>query len=154
MPETELMVLQCVGPSMLPTFNERGDLVLMEHYSVFAEKIRSGRVPDTSCKELGIGSLLQGYLRDGFQCRRHCCGEEHAEPQICSLQEGFGSGRRSNHSETLCGHREALQHNCKLLPPSYNASARNANSFCGLILLRQWLHTYKRHAAVLPYQDF
>ena len=29
---------------MLPTFNERGDLVFMEHYSVYAEDIRSGRV--------------------------------------------------------------------------------------------------------------
>ena len=27
---------------MLPTFNEHGDLVLLEHYSVWAEKIKAG----------------------------------------------------------------------------------------------------------------
>ena len=34
--------MQCVGPSMLPTFNEKGDLVLLEHYSVYAARIQPG----------------------------------------------------------------------------------------------------------------
>jgi len=34
---------QCVGPSMLPTFNANGDLVLTEHYSVYMQKIQPGR---------------------------------------------------------------------------------------------------------------
>jgi signal peptidase I len=34
----------CVGPSMLPTFNARGDLLLQEYLSVFAELIRVGDV--------------------------------------------------------------------------------------------------------------
>ena len=33
---------QCVGPSMLPTFNKSGDVVLFEHLSVFAKAIQPG----------------------------------------------------------------------------------------------------------------
>lgn len=31
-----------MGPSMLPTFNARGDLLLQEYLSVYAERIRVG----------------------------------------------------------------------------------------------------------------
>lgn len=34
----------CVGPSMLPTFNENGDLVLTEHFSVYLQRIQPGDV--------------------------------------------------------------------------------------------------------------
>ena len=33
---------QCVGPSMLPTFNARGDLLLQEWLSVYTERIKAG----------------------------------------------------------------------------------------------------------------
>ena len=36
--------LQCTGPSMLPTFNQRGDVALLEHLSVLAERIEVGDV--------------------------------------------------------------------------------------------------------------
>jgi signal peptidase I len=35
---------QCVGPSMLPTFNKQGDVALLEHVSVWAGRIRTGDV--------------------------------------------------------------------------------------------------------------
>lgn len=34
----------CKGPSMLPTFNTWGDLLLQEYYSVYAERVRVGDV--------------------------------------------------------------------------------------------------------------
>ncbi|KAG6553570.1 hypothetical protein Mapa_004483 [Marchantia paleacea] len=37
-------VHQCLGPSMLPTFNVAGDILLLEHLSVKFEKVRSGDV--------------------------------------------------------------------------------------------------------------
>ena len=33
---------QCVGPSMLPTFNRSGDIVLFEHLSVVAKAVQPG----------------------------------------------------------------------------------------------------------------
>src|SRR5690349_19866964 len=48
-------VLQCVGPSMLPTFNARGDLLLQEWFSVYTERIRVG--------ESGFDPGLNGLLR-------------------------------------------------------------------------------------------
>lgn len=35
---------QCLGPSMLPTFNVAGDILLLEHLSVAFDKIRPGDV--------------------------------------------------------------------------------------------------------------
>lgn len=37
-------VTMCLGPSMLPTFNYRGDVVLMERVSVFANGVNRGDV--------------------------------------------------------------------------------------------------------------
>ena len=37
-------VTMCLGPSMLPTFNHRGDVVLMERVSVFANGVNRGDV--------------------------------------------------------------------------------------------------------------
>jgi len=36
--------LQCVGPSMLPTFNTRGDVALVEHASVAFRRLHVGDV--------------------------------------------------------------------------------------------------------------
>ena len=37
-------VTMCLGPSMLPTFNKKGDIVLLEHFSKFRRKIERGDV--------------------------------------------------------------------------------------------------------------
>ena len=37
-------VTMCLGPSMLPTFNHRGDVVLMERVSVLVEGVENGDV--------------------------------------------------------------------------------------------------------------
>ncbi|KAL0039196.1 hypothetical protein WJX77_011118 [Trebouxia sp. C0004] len=34
----------CTGPSMFPTLNSRGDLILLEHFSIFAKIIKVGDV--------------------------------------------------------------------------------------------------------------
>ena len=36
--------LQCVGPSMMPTFNPRGDVAILEHVSVWSGRIAAGDV--------------------------------------------------------------------------------------------------------------
>ena len=54
--------MQCVGPSMLPTFNEKGDLVLLEHYSVYAERIQPGR-----CLMVPLFSAMDSHSH--CQCR-------------------------------------------------------------------------------------
>jgi signal peptidase I len=37
-------VTMCLGPSMLPTFNHRGDVVLMERVSVLVDGVENGDV--------------------------------------------------------------------------------------------------------------
>jgi signal peptidase I len=39
-----VFVCQCLGPSMLPTFNVSGDILLLEHLSSKFEKVRPGDV--------------------------------------------------------------------------------------------------------------
>jgi signal peptidase I len=34
--------VQCVGPSMMPTFNSRGDIIIMEHLSVYNGQVDIG----------------------------------------------------------------------------------------------------------------
>lgn len=36
--------MQCIGPSMMPTFNPRGDVTLVEHVSVWTNNIQIGDV--------------------------------------------------------------------------------------------------------------
>lgn len=36
--------VQCIGPSMMPTFNPRGDVTLVEHVSVWTRNIQIGDV--------------------------------------------------------------------------------------------------------------
>ena len=51
--------LQCVGPSMLPTFNARGDLLLQEWFSVYTERIKVGE-PGGFCWKLCLGMSTIG----------------------------------------------------------------------------------------------
>ena len=63
-------LMQCVGPSMLPTFNEKGDLVLLEHYSVYAERIQPGR-----CFMVPLFPATDSQLH--CQCR--CLSDAHTD---------------------------------------------------------------------------
>ena len=42
----------CLGPSMLPTFNHRGDVVLMERVSVLVDGVENGDVVIAKPKKL------------------------------------------------------------------------------------------------------
>lgn len=49
----------CVGPSMMPTFNPRGDVAILEHVSVWTHNIKVGEMgPD----HVGGGGLVCGSL--------------------------------------------------------------------------------------------
>lgn len=73
-------VTMCIGPSMMPTFNSAGDLVLVEHISVLRNKLRTGDVvvaksptnPDqTVCKRIiGFeGSMIQASKRHRYDSK-------------------------------------------------------------------------------------
>ena len=44
--------MQCVGPSMLPTLQPRGDVLLHEKASVLLQRIRVGEPPKQCCCKL------------------------------------------------------------------------------------------------------
>jgi signal peptidase I len=37
-----LVIAQCMGPSMLPTFNTRGDVLMLEHFTTQWKRISVG----------------------------------------------------------------------------------------------------------------
>lgn len=53
LPTSDVVSLQCMGPSMLPTFNTRGDVLLLEHFSTYLRRIEIG-----DCLFLALLELL------------------------------------------------------------------------------------------------
>ena len=49
--------MQCVGPSMLPTFNSFGDIVLYEHFSAYTNTIEKGQ-PGYTVPQKGPARIL------------------------------------------------------------------------------------------------
>ena len=44
--DDESVTLQCWGPSMLPTFNNKGDVLMLEHFTTHLRYIRVGELSD------------------------------------------------------------------------------------------------------------
>ena len=86
---TETAPSQCVGPSMLPTFNARGDLLLQEWLSVYTERIKVGE-SDFACCEVSPlhvqhshdGSPLQAFALQSLS-RPHTASDQ----MLSMLQE-------------------------------------------------------------------
>jgi hypothetical protein len=97
--------VQCLGPSMLPTFNVSGDILLLEHLSVTFEKIRAGDVVMARspvnprvmvCKRvLGLeGDRVTVHPTSSRGQIRHI-QVRHEHNASCSLQEPRISCKRS-----------------------------------------------------------
>mmetsp|Transcript_24092 Transcript_24092/g.37817 ORF Transcript_24092/g.37817 Transcript_24092/m.37817 type:complete len:184 (+) Transcript_24092:33-584(+) len=80
--EHVLDVTICIGPSMLPTFNTEGDVVLVEFFSTRLQKLKSGDVvvaksptnpKQTVCKRIcGMpGDIVQVAPSHSFAAARH-----------------------------------------------------------------------------------
>jgi hypothetical protein len=84
-------VTMCLGPSMLPTFNHRGDVVLMERVSVLVEGVENGDVvisrspanpKHTVCKRV-LGRTGRPHRgSDGGQLRGLVAGQGPERPPV------------------------------------------------------------------------
>lgn len=123
---------QCVGPSMMPTFNPRGDIALLEHVTVWSGRVvvgdvvlaRSAQNPrHMVCKRvLGLegDTGACGAQSCAGTCCQRCSPEQHraADPACCcddQRRSPLGGGCWSGcwHSgETVCRAAALPGHTC------------------------------------------
>lgn len=75
---------QCVGPSMMPTFNPRGDIALLEHVSVWSGRVAAGDVVlarSVQNPRHMVCKRVLGLEGDTGAVHGRLCAEPAAEPQ-------------------------------------------------------------------------
>lgn len=94
--QSEVCFMQCMGPSMLPTFNTRGDVLLLEHLSTHFGRIGVGEPVHDS---VGLPLLLKPV--------RDCRGSSLCLCLSCCWLCGRPKVARTENKADLCSTRQA-----------------------------------------------